>query len=157
MKDEMFIVKHGETYHGPFVGSEAEYFVSTLSGAAEIVSLHVPRHADEFSGPITLRVLQEDAYRAHVDSFKVDSKIVLAAVIQSFMFARRDERVLTVREINDHWNALYRVSQAIESLMHYVEQVTADPGPESLEALRKAFWRNRDADDVDPHYADRFW
>lgn len=153
----MFIVRQGETYHGPFVGFEAEYFVSSLSGDADILPLHVPRGADEFSGQITLQILEDAAYRAHVDSFKVDTKIVLAAVIQSFMFARRDERVLTVREIIDDWNALYRVSQAIESLMHYAEQVTADPGPENLEALRKAFWRNRDADDFDPHYADRFW
>lgn len=157
MKDEMFIVKQGETYYGPFVGFEAEYFASSLSGDADIVPLQVPRRADEFSGPITVRVLSDAAYRAHVDSFKVDTKFVLAAVIQSFMFARRDERVLTVREIVDHWTVLYRVSQAIESLMHYVEQVIADPGPEELEALRKAFWRNRDADDVDPNYADRFW
>ena len=103
MKDEMFIVRQGETYYGPFVGFEAEHFVSTLSGDADIVPLHVPRRADEFSGQITLRILDDAAYRAHVDSFKVDTKIVLAAVIQSFMFARRDERVLTVREIIDNW------------------------------------------------------
>jgi hypothetical protein len=157
MKRGMFIVKHGETYHGPFVDFEAEYFVSTLSGDAEILPLRVPRRPDEFDGKLTVRFEEDDAHRARVDSFKVDTRIVFAAVIQSFMFARRDERVLTVREIREDWEMLYQASQAFASLMHHAEQAIGDPTPDNLTALRKAFWRNRDSDDVDPHYWSRFW
>jgi len=42
-------------------------------------------------------------------------------------------------------------------LMHFVEAAVADPSPDNVVALRKAFWRNRDSEDFDPHYADRYW
>lgn len=153
----MFIVKHGDRYHGPFRDYEADLFTSRLKGTSEVIPLHVPRLPGEGASVMTFEVLENDKYRAHVDSFKVDTRHVLAGIIQGFFFARRNERVLTVREIKETWSSLFRVSRTVESLMYYAEKVVADPNAENLEALRKAFWRNRDSDDVDPHYEDRFW
>lgn len=153
----MFIVKHGDRYHGPFLDYEADLFTSRLKGTSEVIPLHVPRLPGEGASVMTFEVLENDKYRAHVDSFKVDTRHVLAGIIQGFFFARRNERVLTVREIKETWSSLFRVSRTVESLMYYAEKVVADPNAENLEALRKAFWRNRDSDDVDPHYEDRFW
>jgi hypothetical protein len=82
---------------------------------------------------------------------------VLAGITQDFYFARRQGRVLTARELDSVWKDLYEVSRSVESVMHYVEVVIADPRLENLAALRKAFWRNRNSDDVDPHYDDRSW
>ena len=157
MENMMFIVRHEGRYHGPFLDYEAGSFTSKLAGTPEVIPLHVPRLPNEKTRGMKVQMLDNDKYRAHVDGFKVDTRHMLAGVIQSFFFARRDERVLTVREIKETWTDLFRVSRAVESLMHYAEQVVADPNPENLEALRKAFWRNRNSDDVDPHYADRFW
>jgi hypothetical protein len=157
MKSSMFIVKHEGLHHGPFLEIEAEIFVSKLEGDAVIVPLFVPVPAEEYRGPLKLQVMQDDAYRAHVDSFKIDTHHTLTGIMQEIWFARRDERVLTVREMLDLWRHLFRVSRAVESLMTYANLAVEKPGTESLEALRKAFWRNRDSDDVDPHYEDRFW
>lgn len=157
MQYKMVIVKHDNTYYGPFLDYEAETFTSKLEGESEVIPLIVPRRPEEVRGPMKVHLLTDHDYRVHVDGFKVDTHRMLAGVIQEFIFARRDERVLTIREINDAWSGLFRVHRAVESLMHYADRVIADPSAENLEALRKAFWRNRDADDVDPHYADRFW
>ena len=156
MNHMMFIVKHEDRYHGPFLGYEADSFASKLDGTAETIPLHVPRLADEHTGGMKLRVLENDKYRAYVDSFKVVTQLAIAGAIQSFFFTRREERVLTVREIKETWACLFRVSHAVESLMHYADKVVDDPSRENLDALRKAFWRNRNSDDVDPHYEDRF-
>lgn len=157
MKHTMFIVRHKGKYHGPFLEIEAEIFRSAREGGAEIIPLFVPVPSEEYRGPTKLEVLETDAYRAHVDSFKIDTQHTLAALIQEIAFARRDERVLTVREMLDNWRYLFRVSRAVESLMNYANLVVENPGAESLVALRKAFWRNRNSDDFDPHYEDRFW
>lgn len=153
----MFIVKHGDRYHGPFLDYEAGFFTSKLEGASEVIPLHAPRLPDETTGRMKLHILDDGKYRAHIDSFKVDTHHMLAGILQEFFFARREQRVLTVREIKQTWAHLFRVSCAVESLMHYAEKAVTDPSPDNLDALRKAFWRNRDADDFDPHYEDRFW
>jgi hypothetical protein len=152
----LFIVKHDDRYHGPFLAWEAEGFASRLEGHSDVIPLSVPRLPDEIR-QMRLQVLDDDDYRVYVDSVKVDTHHMLAGIIQECFFTRREERVFTVREICDLWRALYRVSRAVESLMHYADQAVAVPSPENLEALRKAVWRNRDSDDVDPHYQDRFW
>lgn len=157
MEHKMFVVMHGKNIHGPFLDYETATFMSTLEGDSTAVPLLVPRVKDETQGPTKVYLLEDEDYRAYVDSIKVDTRHMLAGIIQGFYFARRDERVLTVREINDTWKQLSRVGRAVESLMHYADRVVTDPSPENLEALRKAFWRNRDSDDVDPHYEDRFW
>ena len=157
MAHMMFIVKRGDRYHGPFLDYEACSFTSKLEGASEVIPLHVPRLPDENTGSMKLHILEDDEYRAHVDSFKVDTSHMLAGILQGYFFARREERVLTVREIKEDWEHLFRVSRAVESLMYYTEKTVANPSPDNLDALRKAFWRNRDSDDVDPHYEDRFW
>ena len=41
--------------------------------------------------------------------------------------------------------------------MTYANFTVENPSEESLVALRKAFWRNRDSEDFDPHYEHRFW
>jgi hypothetical protein len=157
MEHKMFVVMHDRTIYGPFLEYETESFMSTLEGESSAIPLLVPRAKDETRGPTKVYLLEDKDYQAHVDSVKVDTSHMLAGIIQEFYFARRDERVLTVREINDTWEQLSRVRRAVESLMHYADRVVADPSSENLEALRKAFWRNRDSDDVDPHYQDRFW
>lgn len=157
MEHRMYVVMHDKKIHGPFLDYETASFMSTLEGESTAVPLLVPRMKDETRGPTKVYLLEDKDYRARMDSVKVDTSHMLAGIIQEFYFARRDERVLTVREINDTWEQLSRVGRAVESLMHYADRVVADPSPESLEALRKAFWRNRNSDDVDPHYEDRFW
>lgn len=157
MDKGMFIVRHGDTYYGPFLEYETGAFMETLNGEAEVASLVVPQQPDEKQGPWELRYMESASYQAFLDSFKVDTKHVIAGIIQEFYFARREQRVLTVREIRATWEDLFAVAHAVQSLMHYAENVIASPTPENVEALRKAFWRNRDSDDVDPHYADRFW
>jgi len=153
----MLIVKHEGCFHGPFVSGEADLFASELGGASEVFPLSVPQVAGEHSGPWEVHMLEAGPWRTFVDSHKVETKQVLAGVIQEFHLARREQRVLTVAELMSCWDGLYQVAYAVESLMHYVDQVVADPTPENLVAVRKALWRNRDSDDVDPHYADRFW
>lgn len=157
MQHAMFIVKHEDKYHGPFLEIEAEIFKSAREGDAEIFPLFVPVPAEEYRGPTKLQVLENDVYQAHVDSFKIDTRHTLAGIIQEIAFARRDERVLTVREMLDTWRYLFRVSRAVESLMTYANLAVENPGAESFAGLRKACWRNRNSDDFDPHYEDRFW
>jgi hypothetical protein len=154
----LFIVKYGDSFYGPFLGHEADLFASKLGAAAKSCPLVVPRlPEEEAADPTALQMLPRDSYRAHIDGFKIDTSSVLAGITQEFHFARREQRVLTAREMRSMWDCLYRVGGAIESLMHYVDSVIADPSPENLVAMRKALWRNRDSDDVDPHYQDRFW
>lgn len=155
----MLIVKHEGKYYGPFLSYETASFASTLEGDAEVIPLRVPRLPEETRDrdPATIQVMRERKRRAHVDGFKVDTHHVLASIMQGFYFARRDDRVLTAREIREIWDLLYRVSAAVESLMHHADRVIVDPQRPNLDALRKAVWRNRDSDDVDPHYRDRFW
>lgn len=157
MEPDMFIVKHGQTCYGPFRSHETAAFVSTLDGPAEVIPLVVPAMPDEHRGPMELRVLDDEPYRAFVDGFKVDTKHTLGGIVQECYFARREARVFTVRELRETWDQLCRVSYAVESLMHYADAAVADPQPKQIAALRKAIWRNRDSDDFDPHYADRFW
>lgn len=157
MEHAMFIIKHRDQFYGPFRSFETTSFAAKLEGTPEIIPLLVPRVPDEVRGPLKFQILQDEEYRAHVDSVKVDTKHMLVAIIQDSCFARREERVFTAREIVDMWDNLLLVSRAIESLMHYAEMAISNPSAENLVALRKAFWRNRDSDDVDPHYEDRFW
>jgi hypothetical protein len=157
VENKLFIVRNEGQYHGPFLEGEAGLFASKLKGASDIVPLLVPRLDDEKRGPMQLQLLKADAYRAHVDSAKVDTHHMLAGSIEECFFARREERVFTVREICDLWDSLIRVSLAVESLMHYADQAVESPSADNMEALRKAVWRNRNSDDVDPHYRDRFW
>lgn len=157
MQHSMFIVMHENKCYGPFLEDEAEAFRAKRGGDAEIVPLIVPAPPEERVGPTQVQILEDDAYQAHIDSFKVDTKRILAAVIQQIWFARRDDRVLTAREMLDMWRSLFEVSRAVESLMTYAELTVENPSEESLIALRKAFWRNRDSDDFDPHYEHRFW
>jgi hypothetical protein len=155
--NQLFVVKHAGAYHGPFLSHETAAYISRLEGASEILALHVPRPRNESRGPTIVHFMEDDDYRAHVDSFKIDTRQMLVGILQELDRIRRDERVLTAREVVDVSRELFRVSRAIESLMHYVETVIAEPSKENLDALRKAFWRNRDSDDVDPHYDSRFW
>lgn len=150
-------MRHEGAYHGPFFEGEAALFASKLEGHSEVLPLSVPRLPDENRGVAKVHILEDGAYRAHVDSVKVDTHHMLAGIIQECFFTRREERVFTVREICDLWTSLHRVSRAVESLMHYADQAVANPSEENIAALRKAVWRNRDSDDVDPHYQDRFW
>lgn len=153
----MFVVIHKGKCVGPFLDYEAESFAATLEGDREIVPLLVSRLPDEHHGPVEVHFPTEDEYQALIDGTKVDTCIAIGSICQEFFYARREDRVLSVRQIDSSWEYLGRVLRAVESLMHYTEQVIADPNPGNLVALRKAFWRNRDADDVDPHYRDRFW
>lgn len=153
----MFVVLHRGKCHGPFLEYEVGTFCSELAGDVEVMPLLAPREPDEHRGPVEVKILEEDDYRRQIDSVKIDTRVALVGISQEFHFARRDGRVLTAREIHRCWEYLGRAIRAVESLMHYAEQVVAEPTPENLDALRKAFWRNRDSDDVDPHYRDRFW
>ncbi len=157
MEHSIFIVTHEGKFHGPFLRDEVGHFTSRLLGAFEIHPLLVPRLPDESRGPMQLRIMAEGDHRAFVDGFKIDTGSVLASITQEIHFARRDERVLTARELRGVHIALFEVAQALQSLMRCAEAVVADPNQDNVVALRKAFWRNRDSDDVDPHYKDRFW
>ncbi|MCI1711234.1 MAG: hypothetical protein LKM39_13640 [Chiayiivirga sp.] len=152
----MFIVIHEARCYGPFRDGETKHFASTREGA-QVMPLIVPRHPKDPQGRVQLTFVEDTAYRAKNDQIKVDSLLTLAANMQEFFLARREGRVLTVAEIHGLWKDLGSIHSAIESLMHYAEQVVVDPSEESVTALRKALWRNRDADDFDPHYRDRFW
>jgi len=157
MKHEMFIVRNEAKYHGPFRDFETSGFAAKLRGDVEVIPLWLPYIPDETPGPTKVDVLEAEDYRTHVDSFKADTRLMLAGITQDFYFARRERRVLTANELEVVWKDLYEVSRTVESLMHYVEVVIADPKPKYLEALRKAFWRNRNSDDFDAHYDDRSW
>ena len=157
MEHAMFIVAHAGAYHGPFLRDEVDYFTSSLTGVFEVVPLTVPRSSREQREPMRLQVLAEGEHQAFVDGFKVDTSHVLAGTTQIIHFARREERVLTAHELVVMQSDLFAVAQAIKSLMHHAEVAVADPSPDNVAALRKAFWRNRGSDDVDPHYQDRFW
>lgn len=157
MDEGVFIVRCGGTSYGPFLAHETAAFAATLEGESEVLSLVVPRLPTEHQGPWTADLMDRATYQAYLDSFKTDTEHVLAGIIQEFYFARLHERVLTVHEIVEAWTDLFKVAHAVKSLMHYAETVMANPTPENLEALSKAFWRNRDSDDVDLHYAERFW
>lgn len=157
MDDSIFIVAHEGNFHGPFLRDEVGRFTSTLLGALEIHPLIVPRLPDEKPGPLQLQIMAEGDHRAFVDGFKVDTRHVLAAITQDIHFARRDDRVLTAQEMRDVQSNLFEVAQALQSLMRCADAVVADPNQDNVVALRKALWRNRDSDDVDPHYTDRFW
>lgn len=157
MKNSAFIVAHEGKFHGPFLRDEVGHFTSALPGAFEIYPLLVPPLPDENRGPMQLKFLAVGDHRAFVDNFKIDSGHVLANITQEIHFARRDERVLTARELRGIHAALFQVAQALQSLMRCAEAVVADPNQDNVVALKKAVWRNRDSDDVDPHYEDRFW
>lgn len=157
MNHQMFVVKHAGKYHGPFLSHETATFTSTLEGKSEVLALHVPHPTNENRGPVKVHFMEEEDYRAHVDGFKIDTRQMLLGILRMIDLVRREGRVLTAREVVDTSGELFRVGRAIESLMHYVERVIAEPSEENLEALRKAFWRNRDSDDVDQHYDSRFW
>lgn len=157
MQHTMFIVEHEGKSYGPFLQSEADAFRSARGDEAEIVPLIVPAPPGEYLGPTQVQILEDDAYQAHVDSFKIDTRCTLAGVIQTIWFARRDERVLTAREMLELWRLLFQVSRAVESLMTHANLAVENPNEESLSALRKAFWRNRDSDDFDADYEHRFW
>lgn len=157
MEHAMFIVAHAGAYHGPFLRDEVGYFTSSLTGVFEVVPLIAPRSPKEPRGPMQLKVFAAGEHDAFVDGFKVDTSHVLAGTTQNIHFARREERVLTAQELVVMQGDLFAAAQAIQSLMRHAEAVIADPSPDNVVALRKAFWRNRGSDDVDPHYEDRFW
>lgn len=157
MDHKLFIVRQEGQYYGPFLDGEAAQFASKLEGPSDVVPLVVPRLADEKRGPMELQMQERRARRARIDSVKVDTHHTLAGITQECFFARREERVFTVREIYELWDSILRVSRAVESLMLHADQAVESPSAENITALRKAVWRNRDSDDVDPHYQDRFW
>jgi hypothetical protein len=156
MEHKMFVVIHEGGCYGPFLDAEARMFSSPLKGA-RVVPLIVPSHPKETRNSAQAHPLREETFRARNDNVKIDTLMTLAGMAQEFFFARRENRVLTVGEINSLWDYIGRIHQAVESLMHYVELAVADPESQSINSLRKALWRNRDADDVDPNYRDRFW
>ena len=154
----MFIVRHKDQYHGPFRDIEAERFAaSSGEGRAQVLPLIVPRTANEKRGPLRVWLMNEVESRTHIDTARIDSERTLAAILWEFHYARNEERVLTVEELLRLWKVLHKVGRALKSLMHYAQRVVEDPSPDHLVELRKAFWRNRDADDVDPDYFNRFW
>jgi len=157
MKHEMFIIKNGGRFHGPFRDFETDLFAYGLRGEVDVLPLLLPEIPDEGPIPTKVEVLDAESYRAQLDSCKVDTHLILSGITQEFWLARRDRRVLTAKELNVLWESLFEVSRAVESLMHHVDLVIADQSSENLDALRKAFWRNRNSDDVDPHYENRFW
>lgn len=157
MEHSIFIVAHDGKFQGPFLREEIGHFTSTLSGTFEIYPLKAPRLPDESRMPMRLQIITEGDHRAFVDGFKVDTAHVLADITQEIYFARREERVLTARQLREIHFALFRAAQALQSLMHCAETVVADPNQDNVVALRRALWRNRDSDDVDPHCEDRFW
>ena len=157
MEHAIFVVAHEGKLHGPFLRDEVGHFTSTLPGSFEVHPLMVPRLPDEQPGPMLLQIMAEGDHRAFVDGFKLDTRHALAGIMQTIHFARRDDRVLTARELRDVQSDLFEVAQAFVSLMRCADAVVADPNRANVVALRKAFWRNRDSDDVDPHYKDRFW
>lgn len=157
LEKRLFVVRHGDRCYGPFRSYESQSFAATLPGAPDVWPLFSPPVPGEVQGPYKVRFLSDAAYREHVDRQKIDTSHVLIDVLQEFYFSRRDQRVFTAREMLSMWKALFTVSKAIESLMHFAELAINDPSSDHLEQLRKAFWRNRDSDDVDPHYHDRFW
>ena len=110
MDHKLFIVRQEGQHHGPFRDEEAALFASKLKGPSDIIPLLVPRLASEKRGPMELQLLESDAYRALVDSVKVDTHHMLAGIIQECFFTRREERVFTVREICDLWESLHRVA-----------------------------------------------
>lgn len=157
MEHSIFIVAHESNFHGPFLRDEVGRFASTLPGAFEIHPLMVPRLPEESRGPMQLQIMAEGDHHAFIDRFKLQTGHVLASITQDIHFARRDDRVLTAQELRGVQTALFEVAQAFQSLMRCAEAVVAEPNQDNVVALRKAFWRNRDSDDVDPHYKDRFW
>lgn len=153
-----FVVKHKGTYLGPFLDNEVGFFTSTLApGSFEICPLIAPKSERERLGSAQAKSDMSLTHRERADVAKIDSELALAGVMQAFLFAREAQRVLVASEIVQIWSLLFDVSKVLNSLMHYAEVAVADPRPEQLTALRKALWRNRGCDDVDPHYGDRFW
>ena len=157
MESRMVVVRHADQYFGPFRPEEAAVFAATLTGPSDVLPLTAPPVPGEATGPLTLRPLDAATFASLRDDVKIDTGPVLANVLQGFYFARRDSRVLTAHELLDLWKSLFAISQAVASLMHHADAAIYDPSAAPMEALRKAVWRNRDADDVDPHYRDRFW
>lgn len=157
MTPGMFIVKNDAKCYGPFMDREARGFASKLHGEVEVIPLLLPDVVHEGTGSDGLQVLKKKGHRAYLDSGKIDTLHRLGGMTQDFYLTRREQRVLTARELDALWNDILEISRSVGSLMDYVEMVITDPSPENLVAMRKAFWRNRDSDDVDPHYRDRFW
>lgn len=153
-----FIVKHDDQYYGPFLDTEACEFMTRFDARrATVLPLSVPRSPSETRGPLKVTVMNDVQTRSHEDGVKIDTRVALSGLLWAIFNARDEERVLTVDELLETWGQLFDVSQAIRSLMHHIEQVIDDPTPRRLGELRKAFWRNRGSDDVDPSYRDRFW
>lgn len=157
MVDKVYVVAHESKYYGPFLRRDVDEFTSQLNGPAKVAPLVTPPLPDEECGPWRVQIMEHQDYLAFIDEFKTDTRHALASVIQRIHFARRDDRVLSVRELLDIATTLFKSSRAIESLMHHAEAIVENPTEENVVALRKALWRNRDSDDYDPHYADRFW
>lgn len=157
MKQQMVIVEHEGRHYGPFLGYEAQQFILALGDTPKIHMLTTCWEGQELNSPVQLKVLADDDYQGQLAVTKVDTLQLLASCSWECHFAQRDGRVFTAREIGELWENVNAISHAVASLMHNVEKVIEDPSGENLVALRKALWRNRDADDVDPHYRDRSW
>lgn len=153
----MFIVKCGDTYFGPFLEHEAIHFRSEQASPSEILPLHLPNATNAEDPPMTVALLSDTDYRARSDSSKIDTLHAFAFISWECHFAKRDRRVFTATEISQLWETIVQTSRAVESLMYYAEKAIENPSQEAMVALRKAVWRNRDSDDIDPHYRDRFW
>lgn len=157
MKHQMVIIEHEEHHYGPFLDYEAQQFVSALGGTAKIHMLTASWEGQKSNSPVQFKVLADDDYQGKLAVTKVDTLQLLASCSWECHFAQRDGRVFTAREICELWENVNAISHAVASLMHNAEKVIEDPSGENLVTLRKALWRNRDADDVDPHYRDRSW
>ena len=142
---------------GPFSPLELSRFRESLEQPHETFPLIVPPAKDEERGPLKFVLLSDEQETSRRDSVKIDSAQTLKALMWECHDVRRDNRVFTVVEILRLWDDLFRICRALESLIFHAEAAVNDASPENLVALRKAVWRNRDSDDVDPHYRDRFW
>lgn len=153
----MFVVKVGDLFHGPFLRDSADHFAESAGVEAEVHALRVPIGLASESERPTVRLVEDEEYRVAHDAVTAESLRIVAGVTQSVFFAFRAGRVLTRDELDIASRGLGVAYCAIESLMHYAQLAADSPTPEHLAALRKAFWRNRGCEDVDPHYADRSW
>lgn len=158
MEHQMFIVKYGDEHFGPFTPRELGTFLeSRKSEPMRPYPLLVPSAPGESKGPLRLCLISDEEAAHRRDAVRIDSVMTLKAIMWELQAVRQQRRVLTVAEILALWDRLFQLCRAMESLIFHTEAAVADPRVEHLVALRRALWRNRDADDVDEHYYDRFW
>lgn len=153
----MYIVKANGAYYGPFLKEWAESFAAKAGDRSEVLPLRSPKTARETNTSAEVKLLDDSEYRSRVDVAKAETLAIIAGATQKVFLARQAERVLMADELQSISDDLGKAHSAVESLMHYVEAVIEHPSAERIEALRKAFWRNRGSWDFDPHYSQRNW